>query len=79
MVILKLGYSEYAMDAKDAVTIIELLSNAETYEAVWNKAEDGGTTHHVYDSTTQHSITSISDNLYRMAKLAGKPVKPVKT
>jgi hypothetical protein len=73
------GYDEYVMEARDALTIISLLAKAERYKRVWAKEEDGGTTHYVYpqkaDETSTRSLILLPDNLYRIAKLAGEPDK----
>jgi hypothetical protein len=75
--IVQVGYDEYVMEARDALTIISLLAKAEKYKRVWAKDEDGGTTHYVYpqeaDESSKRSLTLLPDNLYRIAKLAGKP------
>ena len=71
-----IGYKKYVLDVDDAVKFTELLSNAEMYEEVSHKAsEGGGTTHHVYDVGIAEgfSMHLISESLYQMAKLAGKP------
>jgi|LakMenEpi03Aug12_release.lakeMendotaPanAssembly.Ray.scaffolds.fasta_scaffold925702_2 hypothetical protein len=74
---IQVGYEEYVMEARDALTIISLLSKAEKYKRVWAKEEDGGTTHYVYpqepDESSKRSLILLPDNLYRIAKLAGKP------
>ena len=77
--IVQVGYDEYVMEARDALTIITILSKAEKYKRAWAKDEDGGTTHYVYpqkaDETSKRSLTLLPDNLYRIAKLAGEPDK----
>ena len=75
MMIVELGYTKYVMSNKDAVTIADILEKAELYEQKWRKEEDGGTTYHVYDNDKQFTLTSLTNSLYSMAKLAGKPVK----
>lgn len=72
--ILTIGYTDYVMDLKDAVTIAEMLSKAERYE---NKYVSGGpNTQHIYENDKElGSIKLISDSLYQMAKLAGKPAE----
>jgi predicted DNA-binding ArsR family transcriptional regulator len=75
MMIVELGYTKYVMSNKDAVTIADILEKAELYEQKWRKEEDGGTTYHVYDNDKQFTLTTVSESLYRMAKLAGKPAK----
>jgi predicted DNA-binding ArsR family transcriptional regulator len=75
MMVVELGYTKYVMSNKDAVTIADILEKAELYEQKWRKEEDGGTTYHVYDNDKQFTLTSLTNSLYSMAKLAGKPVK----
>jgi hypothetical protein len=75
MMIVELGYTKYIVSNKDAVTIADILEKAELYEQKWRKEEDGGTTYHVYDNDKQFTLTSLTNSLYNMAKLAGKPVK----
>ena len=75
MMIVELGYTKYVMSNSDAVLIADILEKAELYEQKWRKEEDGGTTYHVYDNDKQFTLTTITNSLYSMAKLAGKPVK----
>lgn len=73
--IVKFGYTDYVMELKDAVSLAELLSKAEIYD---NRYVSGGeNTHHIYanDKGETGTIKLISDDFYRMAKLAGKPTK----
>lgn len=72
-VIITIGYTKYVMDLDKAVQVMEAFSNMETYESVYHKPEDGGTTHHVYPENLSASIEVIQESLYQMAKLAGKP------
>lgn len=71
--ILNLGYKEFVLDVKDAVTVAELLGKAELYESKWAK---DNSTHHIYE---QEEITGrihlLPDATYKMYKMAGKPVK----
>jgi hypothetical protein len=80
MMIVSIGYQEYALPTKDAVTIMEILSNAERYEERYvskddknNKTGDSYQTFHVYDNDTTFSAKVIPNDRYRLAKLAGKP------
>ena len=64
------------MDAKDALTIQEIVSKAERYKSKYQSKEDGGTLHYIWEQdelSEMRSIDMLPDNLYRMAKLAGKP------
>jgi len=75
--IVRIGYKEYIMNTADALHILDLLSKAERYEAKYDH-ENKSKTYHVYDvlaeDKTEH-LEIIHDDLYRMAKLAGRPTK----
>lgn len=71
MVVLSFGYGEYVVSPKDAVTIMEMLQKAERYECKYKSG--GDSTYHVYPSSESLTAKLISDDMYRMAKLAGKP------
>ncbi len=71
MVVLSFGYGDYIVSPKDAVTIMEILQKSERYECKY--VSGGDNTHHVFPSTESLTAKLISDDMYRMAKLAGKP------
>ena len=75
--IVKINYKEYIMDTKDALHILDLINKAERYETKYDH-DTKNKTYHVYDvaleDKTEH-LEVIHDDLYRMAKLAGKPTK----
>ena len=80
MMIINLGYTEYVMPTKDAVTILELLAKAEKYEERYIGKDDKNNTtgeayhtYHVYENDGVFSAKVIPNDKYRMAKLAGKP------
>jgi len=75
--ILDMGYTSYVVDVKEAVLIAEILGKAEVYERVWGSASNNHeASHHIYENDKeQGNIRLLSDNLYTMYKLAGKPVK----
>lgn len=79
MIVVELGYQSYVLPNKDAVALVDILEKAEVYESKWipkeQRIDDADLTHHVYDNTRQIGMKVISDSLYRMAKLAGKPTK----
>ena len=79
MIVVTLGYANYVLSNKDAVALAEILEKAELYEAIWipSGERNGGPdhTHHVYENDKQVDMKLISNDLYRMAKLAGKPEK----
>jgi hypothetical protein len=76
--VISLGWQKYVVDAKQAVAIAEIVSSAELYEVQSKKNEEGDyvTTYHVFDNSEERwTMEVMSDSLYRMAKLAGKPEK----
>jgi hypothetical protein len=76
--VISLGWQKYVVDAKQAVAIAEIVSGAELYEVQSKKNEEGDyvTTYHVFDNSEERwTMEVMSDSLYRMAKLAGKPEK----
>lgn len=78
MIALEFGWNKkYIVSSAAALKIIEILEKAEMYEDVWHKPEDGGMTYHVWGAVNEDlpSLKIVSDNVYQMAKLAGKPEK----
>lgn len=79
MIVLDFGWNtKFVMKSADALKIIEILEKAHQYEEKWRKEEDGGTTYHVWDIDDSNKLPSmkiISEALFQMAKLAGKPEK----
>lgn len=72
-----IGYKHYIMDTKDALHILELSNKAERYETTYTSATKTKT-YHVYDVPMEDktdSLEIVHDDLYRMAKLAGRPTK----
>ena len=73
MIVISFGYGEYVMSPKDALVVMEILQKSEKYESKY--VSGGENTHHVYPNSETLTAKLISDDLYRMAKLAGKPEK----
>ena len=71
MMIVSLGYSNFVMPTKEAVQLLEILENAERYVCKYHKNDQS--THHVWPSDTLFEAKMMGADLYRMAKLAGKP------
>jgi len=76
--IVRVGFRDYAMDTDKAIQLVEMLSNTERYESKYRQGGDdkkGSYTHHIYtdDEESVANIKIITDDHYRMAKLAGKP------
>jgi hypothetical protein len=83
MMIVNLGYAEYVMPTKDAVTILELLAKAQRYEERYVSKDDKNNTtgesyhtYHVYANDNTFGGKVLSDDKYRLASLAGKPDRP---
>jgi len=74
MIVVTMGYSDYVMSAKDAFTLSEILSRAERYECKY-RGTGNENTFHVYENEKPFPMNVIADDIYRMAKLAGKPLK----
>jgi hypothetical protein len=69
--IVTVGYTTYVMPTKDAVQLMEILEKAEVYRKNYHEKQP---THHVWaQEDTTFMGTLMPDDLYRMAKLAGKP------
>ena len=77
MMVMEFGWGKkFIVKSAEALKIIEILEKAEMYEEHWRKEEDGGTTYHVWPVGEElPTLKIVSDELYRMAKLAGKPEK----
>lgn len=73
MAILRVGYDSYVLPVRDAVTISEMLANAERYDDKYKSGE--GTTHHIWSAEDKEfgTIRLITHAFYQGAKLAGKP------
>jgi hypothetical protein len=76
MMVVKIGYKDLVMSTKDAIALGEIVQRAEKYEKKYNRdsgVTNGGTySYHVWPSDEEVTMTLISDDLYRMAKMAGK-------
>jgi hypothetical protein len=76
--IIRVGYSNFVLDTQKALTLLELLGDAEIYEEKWRNKEDGGTTFHVYPQDSNDGLRELKVvpmAFYHMAKMAGKPEK----
>ena len=73
--IVEVGYTKYVMEASDAVTIANILANAELYAEKWRTSAEGGTSYYIWeqDKHIETPIRVLPTNLYNMYKLAGKP------
>jgi hypothetical protein len=76
--VVSLSYGELVMPTEDAVQLLKILERAELYRL--NYHNDGATgksesTHHIFPNETPYHARLITEDFYRMAKLAGKPEK----
>jgi hypothetical protein len=77
-IVVAIGYKNYVLDTADAIKVAEALSKAELYDTKYRSQEKGGTSVYVWEQDERDStiaMTILSDSLYRMAKLAGRPTK----
>jgi hypothetical protein len=77
-VVVNLGYRSIVVDARQAIALAEVINGAEVYESKYHSAKDDNpsfSTHHVYPMTQEYAISMqlMTDEAYRMYKLAGKP------
>ena len=72
--IVKLGWKTFVMDTNKALTLLDLLKDAEVYKEVWRGQDKGGSTFHIFPQQKELcSMKVLSSNMYSLAKLAGKP------
>jgi hypothetical protein len=74
-VIVNMGWNkEFVMDADKALTMLDLLKDAEMYVEKYRNAEEGGSTFHVFaQDKFLCDMRVLSGSFYNLAKLAGKP------
>ena len=73
MVIVTLPYGDWVVSAEDALTLMNIFAKSERYQEKYQRDSDN--THHVWVNDGKMNFHAISDDLYQMAKLAGKPPK----
>ena len=74
-VIVEFGYDKaFVMEADKALTMLDLLKDAEVYKEVWRGQDKGGSTFHIFPQQKELcGMKVLSSNMYSLAKLAGKP------
>ena len=75
--IIRIGYKDYIMNTQDALHILDLINKAERYETTYTP-NTRNKTYHVYDTPMEDktdNLEIVHDDLYRMAKLAGRPIR----
>lgn len=84
MITIEIGYTTYVLPRDEAITLMRILEKAEVYEAKYVSKEERSSMglpetseylYHVYPNERAFPMKLISDDLYRMAKLAGRPEK----
>lgn len=76
--IVRFGYDQYVVDVQDAITMHEIMAKAECFKRDYRSKDNGGPLYYVWEQDMDNEARSFEimpDNLYRMAKLAGKPEK----
>jgi len=74
--VIEIGWQKFVLDKDKAIQALELLSEAERYEEIRNREEgEVVVSYHVYQHKYKEYVrlTMLPDDMYRMAKLAGKP------
>lgn len=74
--IISFGYEDYVVEAAEALEVYNILAKAERYKSRYRRHDEGGTLHYIWPQDSSDDIKTIriiSDDLYRIAKLAGKP------
>jgi hypothetical protein len=74
-VVVSLGWNnEYVLEADKALTLLELLKDAEIYKEQYQPIDKGGTSYHIFQQDKDVcNVRVLSKNFYNLAKLAGKP------
>lgn len=77
MMVMELGYNSIVLPVKDALAVAEIMQRAEKYEKKYRREPGGDTTYmyHVWPNPDEITMKLISDDIYHVAKLAGKPEK----
>ena len=79
--IIHIGFRQFVMEPEKALSVLEAIATAERYDTKWREEDKGGTSYHIWgveDERNNHgsdvgSLRLITDNHYRLAKLAGAP------
>ena len=80
MVVINFGYSaNYVVNKEDAMTLIGILERALVWEEKYVSKDNSATgkshyLYHAYPNENMPSMKIVPNDLYDMAKLAGKPI-----
>lgn len=70
MMVLRIGFDDYAVPVEDGLKLAEILMRAKRFEV---KYINGAQSFHAYEHVNEIICRLISDEMYRIAALAGKP------
>lgn len=70
MMLVKIGYDEYALSVEDGLKVATLLMESKKFDV---RHVNGMYSFYAYDHTSDVPCRIVSDELYRLAVLAGKP------
>lgn len=79
--VVQVGYHQLVLDINKAVELVSMLHSAERFTEKWKRDEstkESVTSYYVYGNDKQEEMVTLrlmSDELYRLAKLAGKPTE----
>ena len=77
--LVRIGYYKYVMPTDAAMVVAQALADAELFEAKYIPSEervgDADYSYHIWPSNEDMSVEFISDDKYRIAKMAGKRAK----
>lgn len=69
--VVSIGYGDIVLPTEDAVQLLKILEKGERFRMKYNSSNP--TTYHIWANDTEYAARLIGEDLYRMAKLAGKP------
>jgi hypothetical protein len=68
--VIRIGYNDYVMEVEDAVTIAKVMAGAPRYQS---RGYGETASYHIWDEPKEEvTITLISDEVVRIAAMAGK-------
>jgi hypothetical protein len=79
--VIQIGYRSYIMEPEEALALLQVIAKAERYEQKYRNENEGGTSYHIWNEAEESrghdagSLRLITDDHYRIAKLAGAPPK----
>lgn len=69
--VISLGYGDIVLPTEDAVHLLKILEKGERYRMKYHSGNPS--TYHIWPQDVDYQAKLITDDVYRMAKLAGKP------